>query len=131
MANYQKGAAYERELLKILNKQGFEAVRVAGSGKSRFEQPDLLASNSVHVFAIECKYSSADYKTVSAEQANSLIEFSLNFRCTPLLAFRFPNCEWKFLELNKPVSENVSVKKTDNLKNLSDLLKKPENPKIF
>jgi Holliday junction resolvase len=123
MANYQKGAAYERELLKILNKHGFETVRVAGSGKSMFEHPDLIASNSFQIFAIECKYSSNDYKTVSAEQVNSLIEFSLNFRCTPLLAFRFPNCEWKFLELNNPVTENVSVKKTDNLKNLKEIIK--------
>lgn len=115
MSTYSKGAGYERELLQLLKNKGFAAVRVAGSGRARMEQPDLVASNGIKLLGFECKYSSTDYKTINKDEVNDFYAFCKKFNCTPLLAFRFPNKEWGFKILNSFVTENVSVKKKDKL----------------
>lgn len=115
MGKYTKGAGYERELLSIFLNKGFAVIRVAGSGRARIEQPDLLASNGKKIFGIECKYSSSNYKTIIKEEVNSLILFCKKFDCIPLLAFRFSNKKWKIIKLNhKYVNQNINVKKNND-----------------
>jgi len=122
MANYSKGAAYERELMAILSDKGFAVARIAGSGKAKVEEPDLIAGNGRLIMAIECKYSSTPYKTVSMGQANDLVKFSKSFGAKAMLAFRFSHKEWEFMELKESVDANVSVKKTDKLMGMKELL---------
>jgi Holliday junction resolvase len=122
MAHYSKGAAYERELMAILCAKGFAAARIAGSGKAKVEEPDLIAGNCKIILAIECKYSGTNYKTVSMEQANDLVKFSKCFGARAILAFRFAHCPWKFMELKESASKNVSIKKTDELMGIKELL---------
>ena len=122
MAFYSKGAAYERELMAILIDKGFAVARIAGSGKAKTEEPDLIAGNGRLIMAIECKYSSTPYKTVSKEQVNDLVKFSKAFGAKAILAYRFSHMPWKFIELKDAVIENVSVKKTDELVSMAELL---------
>lgn len=122
MSTYSKGAAYERELMRVLKEKGFTSVRVAGSGRARFEQPDLLSSNSEKILGFECKFSGTNYKTINKKEVNDFYNFCTWFGCTPILAFRFPHKEWGFLILNKPVESNVSVKKTDKLLLISEII---------
>ena len=123
MGKYTKGATYERELLSILLSKGYATVRVAGSGRARTEQPDLLASNGKKIYGIECKYSSSDYKTITKEEVNSLILFCKKFNCIPLLAFRFPNKDWKIVKLtHEYIKENVSIKKSDKLLTVEQII---------
>ncbi|MDD4353022.1 MAG: Holliday junction resolvase Hjc [Candidatus Nanoarchaeia archaeon] len=122
MANYSKGAAYERELMEILGLKGFAVARIAGSGKAKVEEPDLIAGNGKLILAIECKYSGTKYKTVCMEQANDLVKFSKGFGAKAILAFRFAHCPWKFMELQEVVIKNVSVKKTDELMEIKKLI---------
>jgi len=121
MAHYNKGAGYERELIKILVSTGFAAVRVAGSGRARTEQPDVLAGKNGKTFAFECKYSSSDYKSLSAEEVNSFFLFCTKFGCGAYLAFRFPNTPWKFMKITKDAEKNVSAKKTDELLTIDEI----------
>jgi Holliday junction resolvase len=122
MAQYSKGAAYERELMAILSNKGFAVARIAGSGKAKVEEPDLIAGNGKLIMAIECKYSSTLYKTVKMEQVNDLVKFSKIFGAKAILAFRFSHSPWKFMELNESVTKNVSIKKTDNLIEMKELI---------
>ncbi len=121
MPNYNKGAKYERELFELLRKKGYAVVRVAGSGRARHEQPDLLASNGSSYYGIECKFSSTGYKTIEKKEVNDLILFCKEFGCIPVLAFRFTNSKWKFIVLSSYVDSNVSVKKKDNLPSIDEL----------
>lgn len=122
MAFYSKGASYERELMMILSSKGFAVARIAGSGKARIEEPDLIAGNGKIVLAIECKYSGTQYKTVNKEQVNDLVKFSKSFGAKAMLAFRFTRCPWKFMEIKEAVLKNVSVKKTDNFMEMKELI---------
>ncbi|MDD5499847.1 MAG: Holliday junction resolvase Hjc, partial [Candidatus Nanoarchaeia archaeon] len=122
MAFYSKGASYERELMAILCKKGFAVARIAGSGKAKTEEPDLIAGNNRLIMAIECKYSSTKYKTVKKEQVNDLFNFSKCFGAKAILAFRFPHSPWKFMEIKEAVNENVSIKKTDKLIEMNELI---------
>ncbi len=115
MGRYYKGACYERELVKLLVSKGFAAVRVAGSGRARMEQPDIIASNCKNLYGIESKFSSTNYKTIKKKEVNSLYKFCKNFGCRAFLAFRFRRTPWKFMEIKEEVSDNVSVKKDDDL----------------
>jgi len=122
MANYSKGASYERELMEILGLKGFACARIAGSGKAKVEEPDLIAGNGRSIFAIECKYSGNDYKTVKKEQVNDLFNFSKSFGARAILAFRFKRCPWKFMEIKSEQSGNVSVKKNSEFMELNELI---------
>lgn len=122
MGCYSKGASYERELLALLKDKGFAVVRVAGSGRARMEQPDLLASNGRKILGFECKYSGTDYKTIVKDEVNSLVDFCKKFNCVPVLAFRFQHTEWKFKIISDYVSENVSVKKNDDLLVMDEII---------
>ncbi len=122
MSTYSKGASYERELLSLLKTKGYAAVRVAGSGRARMEQPDLIASNGRKVLGFECKYSGNDYKTITKEEVNSFIKFCKEFGCTPVLAYRFQREDWKFKVLRDYVEGNVSVKRTDEFLTMNEII---------
>jgi holliday junction resolvase len=122
MANYSKGATYERKLMEILVKKGFAVARIAGSGKAKVEEPDLIAGKKGLIFAIECKYSSTNYKTIKLQQVNDLVKFSKMFGAKAILAFRFSHTQWKFMKINQTVTKNVSIKKTDKLMELKELI---------
>ncbi|VVB74874.1 Holliday junction resolvase Hjc [Candidatus Tiddalikarchaeum anstoanum] len=122
MNSYRKGANYERELIDILRSRGYAAIRVAGSGMARFEQPDIIAGNGSKVLAFECKFSSSDYKTINKADVNEFFEFSKRFGAKPFLAFRFPHSEWFFKLVENNVEDNVSVKKSDKFLLISEII---------
>ena len=123
MGKYSKGADYERELIQLFKNKNFAAVRVAGSGRARMEQPDILASNGEIILGIESKYSGSDYKTIVKEEVNALVTFCKQFGCIPVLAFRFPHTEWKFMIIETMINENVSIKKTTTLMTMDEIIK--------
>ena len=50
-----KGINAERELVHLFHKFGWSAVRIAGSGSSKYPCPDVLAGNGFRRIAIEAK----------------------------------------------------------------------------
>jgi len=98
--SYRKGADAERRLIKLLRKRGYECVRVAGSGRARFEQPDILASNGGRVICIECKFVNKDVLYVSKEEIDALKRFATRFGCEPMLAVQFRR-KWRFWKVGK------------------------------
>ena len=55
MVGKKKGINAERELIHMFWAEKWAAIRVAGSGSSKYPSPDILAGNNLRKLAIECK----------------------------------------------------------------------------
>jgi len=102
-----KGSRTERELFHKFWDSGLSAVRVAGSGSTPLPAPDLLASNSSRVFAIECKALKSSKKYFKEGEIEQLIEFATKFGAEPWVAMKFNNKGWFFVHASQ-------VEKTKN-----------------
>jgi len=99
MSLKSKGSNAERELIHLLWKEGLAAIRVAGSGSSRYPCPDIVAGNINRKFAIECKSVKNKSKYIPKDEIYQLKEFSIKFGCESWIAMRFDRNEWLFLSL--------------------------------
>jgi len=99
MSHKSKGINAERELIHAFWAKKWAAVRVAGSGSSRYPSPDVLAGNSSRRVAIECKSSKELVKYLTAKEVAELKEFSRIFGAEPWIGMRFNDMEWYFLSL--------------------------------
>lgn len=97
MSRKGKGIKAERELIHLFWKQGWAAVRVAGSGSSRYPSPDVLAGNGTKSMAIECKSSGEKKRYLAKEEVENLLKFSKTFGAEPWIGVRFNALPWYFL----------------------------------
>ncbi|HLC80966.1 MAG TPA: Holliday junction resolvase Hjc [Candidatus Nanoarchaeia archaeon] len=98
MSNKEKGANAERELIHLFNNtEGWSAIRIAGSGSSKYPDPDILAGNAIRRIAIECKATREDKKYFSQEDLNQLRKFCQTFGAEAWLAIRLPRQPWYFI----------------------------------
>ncbi len=91
-----KGINAERELIHLFHSLGWSAVRIAGSGSTRYPAPDVLCGNGFRRIAIEAKTVSSSRKYFSHEDLNQLYEFSRTFGCESWLAVKFSEMDWVF-----------------------------------
>jgi Holliday junction resolvase len=122
-----KGTNAERDLIHKFFANGWCAIRVAGSGSSRYPSPDILASNNTRKLAIECKTSKNNTLYVAKENIYQLREFSGLFGSESWLAVRFDRADWRFLKLEDldEKNKNFSIKIEDAQKKgleLKDLI---------
>ncbi|MEM4472550.1 MAG: Holliday junction resolvase Hjc [Archaeoglobaceae archaeon] len=94
-----KGSRFERELIEELWKNGFAAVRVAGSGASRYPCPDVVAGNGDEFFAFEVKMRSSLPFYISSDEVKKLLEFSKSFGAKAYIALKLPRKNWRFLRI--------------------------------
>ena len=99
MAVKTKGINAERELIHMFWKKGWAAIRVAGSGSSRYPSPDVLAGNNLRKLAVECKAIKGTSKYLPKEEVEQLRQFSEIFGAEPWIGIRFDKDEWYFLTL--------------------------------
>ena len=97
MKRKTKGINAERELIHLLWAKGWPAVRVAGSGSSRYPSPDILAGNGSRSLAIECKSSGSRTRYLPKEEIENLLLFARQFGAEPWIAMRFNKMQWLFL----------------------------------
>lgn len=118
-----KGSNAERELVSMFAGIGWAAIRVAGSGSSKFPSPDVLVSNGSKVIAIECKSTKKKYQYFNPLQLKQLEQFSNSFNAEPWLAVKF-STDWKFFKpkdlAQKKKSFGVTIEHKD-AKFFSDL----------
>ena len=107
MSVKSKGINAERELIHKFWSENIPAVRVAGSGSSKYPSPDILAGNGFRRLAIEAKTTKENKKYLTKEEINDLKKFSELFGAEPWVAVKFKGVEWLFL----PISEIVETKK--------------------
>ena len=92
-----KGTKAERELIHFFWKNGFAAMRAAGSGSTPFPCPDIIAGNKIRTLAIECKAIKTLKKYLSKEDIIQLKTFSKTFGAEPWIGIRFDKLKWFFL----------------------------------
>ena len=97
MAQKQKGSNAERELVRLFWGNNWAAIRVAGSGSSRFPCPDVIARNNNRTIAVECKSTKSTSKYIEKDEIAQLTEFSRVFGAEPWIGFRFSKQEWLFI----------------------------------
>ena len=74
----QKGSNAERELVEMFWEKGFSAVRVAGSGTSKFPCPDVVASNGQLTFQLNVKVTQEVMFICSEDKLRSLLSSRKN-----------------------------------------------------
>lgn len=94
-----KGSKAERELIHMLWKKGYAALRAAGSGSMQHPSPDIVASNGKISLAIECKTSHRLVKYLEKDEVNQLDLFANLFGARPFVAVRFDNDQWYFVRI--------------------------------
>ena len=95
MKFYAKGSAAERELMALLNSNGFLTARIAGSGKNL--NPDVLAFREGKQFAFECKNWNADHLRLEKDQFNGLVKWGEISGITTYVAWRQGKDSWLFI----------------------------------
>ena len=98
-----KGIREERELVQLLWKRNFAAIRAPASGAAtQMPRPDIIAGSSERgvQFAFEVKTTHDDKLYISRESVSQLIDFSQRFGCQPILAIKFKGkgIPWLFIE---------------------------------
>ncbi|MBI2145429.1 Holliday junction resolvase [Candidatus Woesearchaeota archaeon] len=91
-----KGSNAERELIHLFWSNSWVALRVAGSGSMQYPCPDVLASNTSRVLAIECKSSGELSRHLPRAQVEDLIRFARLFGAEPWIGARFNDMKWAF-----------------------------------
>lgn len=108
MSKKSKGINAERELIHLFWGKGIPAIRVAGSGSSKYPSPDIIAGNVSRKFAIECKSIKTDSKYIPKKEIEQLKEFSSAFGCEAWIGIRFQKEEWFFLPLEDLIETKES-----------------------
>ena len=117
-----KGINAERELVHLFHKFGWSAVRIAGSGSSKYPCPDVLAGNGFRRIAVEAKLISKPRKYFSQEDVEQLYTFSKTFGCEAWIAIKFPDTSWAFFnpeDLEETASAFVASKDMIEIKALT------------
>ncbi|WP_290596055.1 MULTISPECIES: Holliday junction resolvase Hjc [unclassified Archaeoglobus] len=94
-----KGTRFERDLIAELWKEGFAAIRVAGSGVSTFPCPDIVAGNGKVYLAIEVKMRKKLPLYLSSDEVAQLEKFSESFGAASYVALKLPRKKWKFFTI--------------------------------
>ncbi len=118
MSTKSKGINAERELIHMFWNHGFAALRVAGSGSSKYPSADVIVGNKGKKLAIECKVTKEKKKYFSLEDIEQLTTFSNLFGALAIIAVKFKANPWYFLfldDLNK--TKNSYYIDTDLAKN--------------
>ncbi|MBT3690727.1 Holliday junction resolvase [Candidatus Woesearchaeota archaeon] len=114
MSSKRKGTLYERELFHMFWNSSWAAVRSAGSGSTPLPAPDILAGNKEKLLAIECKAIKSKSKHFKKEEVQQLKTFSETINANPIIAMRFDNIGWFFLDVNN-LKENKNGNYTISL----------------
>ncbi len=92
-----KGIKGERELIHLFHQLGWSAVRVAGSGSSKYPSPDILAANAIRRIAVECKVTKDAKKYFYEEDLEQLKTFSRTFGAEGWIGIKFKELPWHFI----------------------------------
>ena len=99
MSTKTKGINAERELIHMFWGKGWSAVRIAGSGSSKYPSADILASNIARKITIEAKLTKNPKKYFNKQEIDQFKLFSSKFGAEPWIAVKFKKIEWFFVSL--------------------------------
>ncbi|AHF80156.1 Holliday junction resolvase Hjc [Thermococcus paralvinellae] len=102
---YRKGASAERELIKMLEKEGFAVIRSAGSKKV-----DIVAGNGKIYLCIEVKSTKGEKLYINEEDIDKLVNFAEKFGGKAVIAVKFIKNGWYFIYPNQLVKNGKNYK---------------------
>ncbi|MBR9692880.1 Holliday junction resolvase [Candidatus Woesearchaeota archaeon] len=108
MSRKSRGINAERDLIHKFWKEGWAAMRAAGSGSSQFPSPDVLAGNNIRKLAIECKLTTSPRQYFTKKEVNELQFFSEKFGAEPWFAVKFFHEPWYFFTVEDMKETGVS-----------------------
>lgn len=120
--NKNIGKNAERELVSILRREGFNAVRIPTSNSSPNPLPDIFATKGNVLIAIECKSTWESKVKIKGLQIKKLFDFLSMFTMDgiPLLAVKFKVIhEWRAYIPNKIDDIVITL---DNTSSISEIL---------
>ncbi len=112
MSLKSKGIDAERELIhKFWAAEGWAAIRIAGSGSSRYPSTDILAGNRARKLAVECKSTKSSLIYLPKEEISQLKIFGDRFGAELWIGARFNNNPWYFMSLDdlKETDKNFAI----------------------
>jgi len=95
--NKSKGSKAERELYQMFVDNHYRAVRVAGSGTMENADCDVIAGKKGKKYCIEVKSSKKPIKYITKDQIERFMVFADIFGLKPVIAVRFNQIGWFFL----------------------------------
>lgn len=110
MTFYQKGANFERSMVRVFWGNGFTAIRAAGSGSAPFPIPDIIAVKGNRVIILECKTSAKESFRLDKHDLEKLMLFRERADCEAYVAVKFNNVKPKFFPLDLISSKKISQK---------------------
>jgi len=122
MNKYQKGARFERDIIRKFWAHGWSAIRAAGSGSIGFPVPDVIAIKSGKILIIECKTSRKEKLNVK-KAVLELKKFSDISSGDAFIAIKFHKGSPRFYSIEELMSrKNYSVSVTDRYLSLEALI---------
>lgn len=115
----RKGTDSERELVNMLWRVGFAAIRSPASGAAtKNPLPDIIAGNGKRYLSIEVKSSSKDRFYIKKEDIKDLVTFSKRFGAEPYLGVKFNGEKWAFAPVDPldGITQILSVTKDGNVR---------------
>lgn len=108
----KKGSNAEREIVQKFWEHDWACIRAAGSGSTTFPSPDLLASNSKRIIALECKATKSNVIYIPKEEILQLDRFALTFGAESWLGIKFNRKGWFFIQPEKlpQTTKNYQIK---------------------
>ncbi len=100
MLRKAKGLNAERSIVRNFWEAGWAAVRVAGSGATKFPNPDVIAAKQGRKLAIECKTTKDTKKYLSKQDVVQLKTFASKFGAEPWIGIKFNTLDWYFISLD-------------------------------
>ena len=118
----QKGANTERELIHLFWANQWAACRVAGSGRQNYPAPDVIANKQGINLAIECKATKSNSQYLEKREVEELKAYAERAGARALIALRFNNTPWIFLnpdDLDQTAVSFVTTKEKAQLRGIS------------
>ena len=101
MSVKSKGINAERDLIHKFWFENIPAVRVAGSGSSKYASPDIIAGTRRRKFVIEVKITKDSKKYLTKDEVYELKKFANLFGAEAWVAIKFKGSEWLFLPIGE------------------------------
>ncbi len=117
----RKGTNAERDLVRTFWKNGWAAVRVAGSGSSHYPSPDILVGREGRHIVIEAKITIDTKKYFPQDEITQLKYFAKIFGAEAWVAIKFTGIPWAFFsveDLSETTKSFVATKELVDIKGL-------------
>jgi Holliday junction resolvase len=107
MTFYQKGANFERALVRAFWEAGFAAFRAAGSGSAPLPIPDIIALKGERTIILECKTTGKESFRLDKNDVEKLETFRSRADCEAYVAVKFDRQKPRFFPLDLLTTKKI------------------------